>query len=146
MDKELRSTLAGSWKLVSFHSQDSSSQKNYPFGKDAQGRLIYEPNGRMAVQVMDSGRPKFTSGDPLATSEAEVRAAFGGYTAYYGTYSVNTAEQTITHNIEAALLPNWAGTSQKRQYEFDGKYLTLKGPLLLGGVQWVVSLVWQRLP
>jgi hypothetical protein len=113
---------------------------------DARGRLIYEPDGRMAVQLMDPNRPAFTSGDPLVTSEAEVRAAFGGYTAYYGTYSVNFDDRTIVHHIEAALLPNWAGTDQQRRFEFDGKYLTLMGDLLIGGVQGVVSLVWERLP
>ena len=146
MSREVIPELAGSWKLISFHSQDSSGQKAYPFGKDAQGRLIYEPDGRMAVQLMNPNRPRFASDDPLVTSEAEVRAAFGGYTAYYGTFSVNPDEQTIVHHIEAAILPNWAGTDQQRQFEFDGKYLTLKGPLLLGGVQGVVSLVWERLP
>ncbi len=146
MSREVLPKLVGSWKLISFHSQDSSGQKAYPFGKDAQGRLIYEPDGRMAVQLMNPNRPKFASDDPLVTSEAEVRAAFGGYTAYYGTYSVNPEEQTIVHHIEVALLPNWVGTDQQRHFEFDGKYLTLKGPLRLGGVQGVVSLVWERLP
>ena len=146
MSKEVIPKLVGSWKLISFHSKDSSGQTAYPFGKDAQGRLIYEPDGRMAVQLMNPNRPRFTSDDPTFTSEAEVRAAFGGYTAYYGTYSVNPDEKTIVHHIEAALLPNWVGTDQQRHFEFDGKYLTLKGPLLLGGVQWVVSLVWERLP
>jgi hypothetical protein len=37
-------------------------------------------------------------------------------------------------------------SDQQRHFEFQGKYLTLKGPLLLGGVQWVVSLVWERWP
>ncbi|MHB8069675.1 MAG: lipocalin-like domain-containing protein [Desulfobaccales bacterium] len=146
MGREVTPKLAGSWKLVSFHSKDPSGQTAYPFGKDAQGRLIYEPDGRMAVQLMNPHRPRFTSDDPMVTSEAEVRAAFGGYTAYYGTYSVNPDEQTIVHHIEAALLPNWVGTDQPRHFEFDGKYLTLQGPLLLGGVQGVVSLVWERLP
>ena len=127
MNREVIPKLVGSWKLVSFHSQDSSGQTAYPFGKDAHGRLIYEPDGRMAVQLMNPNRPGFTSDDPLVTSEDEVRAAFGGYTAYYGTYSVNPDEQTITHRIEAALLPNWVGTDQLRHFEFDGKYLTLKG-------------------
>ena len=126
MSREVMPKLVGSWKLLSFHSQDSS--------------------GRMAVQLMDPHRPGFASDDPLVTSEAEVRAAFGGYTAYFGTYSVNPDEQTIVHHIEAALLPNWVGTDQLRQFEFDGKVLTLKGPLLLGGVLGVVSLVWERLP
>jgi hypothetical protein len=138
--------LVGSWKLLSFHSQDASGRRAYPFGQEAQGRLLYEPDGRMAVQLMNPTRPRFTSDDPLVTSEAEVRAAFGGYTAYYGTYSVNPDEQTIVHHIEAALLPNWVETDQQRHFEFDGKVLTLKGPLLLGGVQGVVSLVWERLP
>jgi hypothetical protein len=146
MSKEVIPKLVGSWKLISFHIKDSNGQTAYPFGKDAQGRLIYEPDGRMAVQLMNPNRPGFASDDPMVTSEAEVRAAFGGYTAYYGTYSVNPDDQTIVHHIEAALLPNWVGTDQRRHFEFDGKYLTLKGPLLLGGVQGVVSLVWERLP
>jgi hypothetical protein len=37
------------------------------------------------------------------------------------------------------------GTEQRRHFEFDGKYLTLKGYLLLGGVQVVAILVWERL-
>ena len=146
MNRGVIPNLVGSWKLISFHSQDSSGRIVYPFGKDASGRLIYEPNGRMAVQLMDSNRPLFASSDPLVTSETEVRAAFGGYTAYYGTYSVNPDKQTIVHHIETALLPNWAGTDQERNFEFDGKYLTLKGPLVLGGVKGSVSLVWERLP
>jgi len=146
MNREVIPQLVGSWKLLSFHSRDSSGQTAYPFGQDAQGRLIYEADGRMAVQLMNLHRHGFTSDDPLVTSEAEVRAAFGGYTAYYGTYAVNPDEQTIVHHIEAALLPNWVGTDQRRHFEFDGKVLTLKGPLLLGGVQGVVSLVWERLP
>jgi hypothetical protein len=146
MSREVIPKLLGSWKLISFHLKDSSGQTAYPFGKDAQGRLIYEADGRMAVQLMNPNRPGFTSDDTMATSEAEVRAAFDGYTAYYGTYSVNPDEQTIVHHLEAALLPNWVGTDQRRHFEFDEKYLTLKGPLLLGGVQGVVSLVWERLP
>jgi hypothetical protein len=146
MSMEVIPKLVGSWKLISFHSQDSSGQKAYPFGRDARGRITYEPDGRMAVQIMNPSRPGFASDDPLVTSEAEVREAFGGYTAYYGTYSVNPDDRTIIHHIEAALLPNWVGTDQQRHFEFNGKYLTLKGPLLLGGVQGFVSLVWERLP
>ena len=146
MSSEGQPDIVGSWQLVSFSSQDASGRKAYPFGKDARGKLTYEPDGRMAVQIMNPDRPGFASDDPLVTSEAEVRAAFGGYTAYYGTYTVDPDERTIMHHIEAALLPNWVGTDQRRRYEFDGTYLILKGPLRLGGVQGAVSLIWKRLP
>ncbi|MBA4397938.1 MAG: hypothetical protein C0394_11240 [Syntrophus sp. (in: bacteria)] len=145
MSREAIPELAGTWKLVSFHCQDTNGKTTYPFGKDARGRLIYETDGRMAVQLMNPNRSGFTSDDPLVASDAEVRAAFGGYTAYYGTYSVNYDKRTIVHHIEAALRPDWAGTDQSRQFEYDGEYLTLKGPLLLGGVRGIVSLVWERL-
>jgi hypothetical protein len=57
MSSNITPKLVGSWKLISFHSKDSSGQTAYPFGKDAQGRLIYEPNGRMAVQLMNPTGP-----------------------------------------------------------------------------------------
>jgi hypothetical protein len=95
---------------------------------------------------MNSQRPGFKSDDLRVTPEAELRAALGGYAAYYGTYAVNPDAQTIVHHIEAALLPHWVGTDQRRRFEFDGKYLTLTGSLFLGGFQAEVSLVWERLP
>jgi len=145
MSSNMAAKLAGTWNLVSFYAQDSTGQISYPFGKKAQGRLIYEPNGRLAVQLMDPDRPRFASGDLLLTSEAEVRAAFDGYAAYYGTYSVDQGERLIVHHVEAAHIPNWVGTDQVRHFEFQGSRLTLKGDLERGG-QAVVSLVWERLP
>ena len=35
MSMEVIPKLVGSWKLISFHSQDSSGLIAYPFGKDA---------------------------------------------------------------------------------------------------------------
>ncbi len=146
MSRDITSKLVGAWSLVSLYTQDSSGQIGYPFGKNAQGRLIYESNGRMAVQLMSPNRPKFASGDPLLTSETEVRGAFDGYAAYYGSYSVDQSKGVIVHHVEAALIPNWVGTDQVRHFEFDGNRLTLRGPFTHGGVQEVISLVWERLP
>ncbi|MBI3927802.1 MAG: lipocalin-like domain-containing protein, partial [Armatimonadetes bacterium] len=78
VEGERASSWIGVWKLTSFCARDSGGQTVYPFGRDPQGRLIYEPNARMAVQIMHPHRPHFPSGDPLLSSEAEVRAAFGG--------------------------------------------------------------------
>jgi len=146
MSSNMTSKLVGAWKLVSLYAQDPSGQTGYPFGRNAQGRLIYEPNGRMAVQLMNPDRPRFASDDLLLTSEAEVRAAFDGYAAYYGSYSVDQGEGIIVHHVEAALMPNWVETDQVRYFESQGNRLILKGLLVRGGVQAVVSLVWERLP
>jgi hypothetical protein len=145
MNSNITQKLVGTWNLVSFSAQDPSGQTSYPFGRQAQGRLIYEANGRMAVQLMNPDRPRFASDDLLRTSEAEVRAAFDGYAAYYGSYTVDQGQKIMVHHVEAALIPNWVGTDQVRHFELQGNRLTLKGDLERGG-QSVVSLVWERLP
>lgn len=139
-DKILK--FIGTWKLVSFYAQGSGKDIIYPFGKEVRGRLIYEPSGRMAVQIMGLRRLRSVSDDK---SRDRVRRVVSRYVAYYGSYSVNETKQSITHHVEAALLPEWVGTDLIRHFECNGKYLTLKGLLMLGGVQRKVSLVWERL-
>lgn len=146
MSSDMAAKLVGVWKLVSLEAQDPSGRTTgYPFGRKAQGRLIYEANGRMAVQLMNPDRPKFAANDLLLTSEAEVRAAFDGYAAYYGSYSVDQGQGLVVHHVEAAHIPNWVGTGQVRHFDLQGNRLTLQGPLERGG-QGTVSLVWERLP
>ena len=59
MSREVIPKLVGTRKLIYFHIKDSSGQTAYPFGKEAQGGLIYEPDGHMAFQLMNSDRSRF---------------------------------------------------------------------------------------
>ena len=138
------SAIVGVWSLVALTSEDPDGKVDYPFGPHAQGRIVYRADERMEVQLMDSDRPPFTDEDPGLASAAEVRVAFDGYMAHYRTYEVDPREQVVVHNVEGALIPNWVGRSQVRHFELDGDRLTLKGPLRLDGVRYVVSLVWER--
>ncbi len=138
--------LVGAWKLVSVTARDSGGNVSYPLGTNAQGVLTYHDNGRMAVQIMNPDRAKFASNDPQLTTEPEVRAAFDGYVAYYGTYTVKPDEGIVVHHVDGALIPNWVGSDQVRHFKLDGNRLTISGPLKLGGVDQTMSLVWERLP
>ena len=137
--------LCGSWKLVSLSGQGKNGHSIHPMGTDAQGRLIYEPDGRMMMQVMRSNRPQLSADDPLFASEEDLRAAFSGYLAYFGTYTFNEVEQVIVHHIEAHSIPNWVGADYVRHFECDGKHLTLKGPFTLSGMEGELIMVWERL-
>jgi hypothetical protein len=64
---------------------------------------------------MNPDWPRFAWDDLLLTSEAEVRAAFDGYAAYYGSYSVDQGEGIMVNHVEAAHIPNWVGTDQVRR-------------------------------
>ena len=57
------------------------------------------------MQLMASGRPTFKAGDRLGGSDSEVRAAFEGYHAYFGRYSVDHERGVVQHHIE--VIPLW---------------------------------------
>jgi lipocalin-like protein len=56
-----------------------------------------------------------------------------GSLAYYGTYTVNEAEKSVTMQMEGATFPNWIGTSPKRLYAISGDTLTVTNPTPSGG-------------
>ena len=146
MSTDITSKIIGTWRLVSCIARTTDGQVSYPFGKNAQGRAHLEPN-RFAFQVLNPDRPKFPSVDPRSASDAEMREAFGGYLAYYGSLSIHSENGTIVNRVEAASIPNLVGTDQVRYYRFEDNRLVLRTPLMLrGGVESVNTLVWEPLP
>ncbi len=138
-------TLVGTYELLSFEIRKSDGSVVFPLGEDAVGRISYDDAGRMAVQVMRPGRPKFASGDMLAGSPEEIAAAWAGYIGYSGSYIIDEAAGTVTHEIAVSSFPNWVGDNQVRFFEFDGDTLELStAPLMYDGVGTVATLVWER--
>jgi hypothetical protein len=97
------------------------------------------------VSVMSPGRPRFASGDVEQGTPEEIKAAFGGYGAYFGTYEINEAEGFVIHHVEGSLFPNNIGTDQKRFFELSGDQLVLKPPpRQAAGEQQTLRITWQR--
>ena len=139
--------MVGAWRLVSYESRDNTGAVHYPFGQGAIGRLLYDAHGNVSAMLMKSDRPPFASQDPLRGTDAEVRAAFHGFSAYFGTYSVNPLTRTVTHHVIAASYPNWVNGDQVRCYKLDGKHLVLSTPpIQIGGRPLTTVLAWERLP
>jgi hypothetical protein len=96
----------------------------------------------MAVQVMNDGRPRFTSSEGRLE---EIKVAFKGYTAYFGTFEVNEKEGYVRHHMVASLSPNEVGMERKRFFEFCGNRLTLTTPIEVDGESLVRRIVWVRM-
>lgn len=138
--------FTGNWKLVSSEFRLPDGQVVYPMGRDAIGMLMYGAGGHMCVQIMRTDRRNFASGDRLGGTTEEIKSAFEGYVAYFGTYEINQEEGTVTHQIEGGLFPNWVGVNQKRFFEFSGDQLTLRASgIRLGGQQMNGLLHWKRM-
>jgi hypothetical protein len=141
----VKNELVGVWKLVASEFRRSDGSTVYPYGSGAIGMLIYDENGHMSAQIMNPDRPLFVSGNMRKGTPEEIKAAFDGYTAYFGNYKVDQQESTVTHRISGSHFPNWVGQDQKRIFEISGNRLTLKTPPIPAGNSMVIGIfIWER--
>jgi hypothetical protein len=124
----IRDKVVGTWKLISWETLRSNGQAlNIIMGPHPIGLLIYSSNGYMAVQGMHDPRPTFAENGLKATRD-ELRNAFFGYYAYWGTYTINEADSTVEHSLQSSLRPLEVGVKYKRSLSFDGTTLVLTTP------------------
>lgn len=135
----------GTWKLLSFEFRRSDGGIVYPLGKDAVGVLMYDAKGNMSVHLMSRDRGSFIEKDQLKGTPDEIRAAFEGFIAYFGTYEIDEEEGSVVHHVEGSLFPNLVGKDQKRFFRFYGAQLELTAPAKpWGGASMTGVLVWEQ--
>jgi hypothetical protein len=123
----LAQKLVGTWRVVRYEDTDASGKVTYPFGEKPRGYFVYDPTGHLSVQIMRMpARPLFAAGDDDKGTDAEVRAAYAGYAAYFGTYRVDEANSIVTHVVEGSLNPSYTGTDQPRPFQLDGDVLIIR--------------------
>lgn len=141
---EIAARFVGTWKLVSIEEPRPNGETATSTGRYPAGLLIYDGTGHMSLQIVFRERPNFSSGGRQGTLE-EVKAAFEGYVAYFGTYEVEGKDGTVTHRVEGSLVPNNLGTVVKRSFEFSGEQLILAPPRPRAGGEPVgTRLIWER--
>ena len=110
--------FVGMWQLVSF--ENGEQERAAAVGAHPTGLLVYDASGLMSVQIMpDRTRHNFSGSVSLLfsgpqPSAAEALDAVTGYSAYFGTYSVNEREGTVTHHRQGNLYPGAIGEVVRR--------------------------------
>ena len=143
----LSKDFVGAWRLLSCEARDSSGRVQYPFGEQAAGQLFYDAVGNMSAQLMRANRTRFGATDPALGTDAEVRDAFDGYVAYFGTYSVDDSRGAVIHHVTGASFPNWIGVDLVRYYIFDdgGRLRLSTPPIEVGSQALEYVLLWERM-
>lgn len=138
--------FTGTWRLLSCEGRWSDGRITYPYGAEPGGMLVYDGSGSFSGQIMARERPGFATGNLLKGTDAEVRAAFEGYVAYYGSYTVDEAEGLMIHQVEGSFFPNWIGERQIRKFEFtgDGRLELRTLPIKGARADLTVVLLWER--
>ncbi len=127
--------FVGTWRLVSIVVDGGRD----PRGEHPPGLIYYDPTGHMAAQIMpESPRAKYAGEQPTLE---EAKAAITGYTAYFGTYTVDAKAGTISHHRQGAINPGQVGVDAVRRFRFD-----TPDTLVLTPVENPKShLTWQRI-
>jgi hypothetical protein len=139
--------IVGTWRMVGAETRvvDGSGPTTLPRGKKPSGFIIYDSQGRMYVQIMNSDetRPPRKGEGPL--TEKEQAQAYTSYTAYYGRYTINEDDQSVTHHVEGSVNPRNVGNAMPRFVEVSQDRLSLntfaKGQ---DGKERVTLRMWER--
>ena len=121
--KNSKNQVVGTWRLISAEDKDPNTGKwvPYTFGNPPSGYFIYDATGHASVQIMTTPPQQIATPDSPTPDEA--LAIFNAYIAYYGTYTVDSAN--ITVQVEGALDPSQVGTAQVRPYKLSGNTLII---------------------
>lgn len=112
--------FVGTWKLVSIEAATPDPMR----GANPIGLIQYDAAGNMAVQIMpDRDRPKWKQGESPTPEQAKDTLA--GYTAYFGTYTLDEKARTVSHHRKGSLNPGGVGVDLVRRYELVGDRLIL---------------------
>ena len=140
--------MVGLWKLVSCEAIRPNGIRIPIYGKHPVGLLYYDGAGNMSVHIMKSGRRHCNSETKFGASEAEMKAAYEGYEAYFSHYTIDTERRTISHRVVGSLFPNWTGSVQRRHYAFKGEDRVVLSTEPIGSEPRngpIVELVWERM-
>jgi len=127
-------TIVGCWQMVEAWNIDDPKkrdQKTYPWGQPPLGYWVYDPAGNVSVQIsinpplslVDLSTQNWWDVQPIVQSS--MVASFDNYLAYFGTYTVDYAKGSVTHNVVTDVLRAYTGTAQQRNFKFENGDLVI---------------------
>ncbi len=132
--------FVGAWSLAGIERRGADGAPLAGPLEDRLGYLIYDAAGYMGVTIM---RPDRTAHPEDGPTTNEALAQFGSYTSYFGRFTVDEAEETVTHHVEGSLDPRGVGADYPRSYAFTEDRLTLQPPPGADGSTTLVTWVRQ---
>ncbi len=139
--KTLKEQIIGTWAYVS--STAKLPDGNPLWGINPKGLFILTDNGHFSWQIFRSDRPQFALNNRLHATPDEYTATMQGTLAYFGTYSINEVDKTISFTTEGSTFPNSEGEVLKRVItNLTADELIYTNPATTTGAR--VEAVWKR--
>jgi hypothetical protein len=142
----LSKALVGTWELLSREDFTPTGERHIDssLGADPFGLLFYDGNGNFAAQFMKRARDTSTT-EVAAQAAPNNSRAQGGYDAYFGTYTTDDKEGTVTQRLVGALSRENVGQVLTRTMTVSGDELVIRvHTAASSGAPIVRTLLWRR--
>ena len=113
---DVEAPFIGTWELENIESREADGTLRARDSELPMGFLMYDAAGYMGVVIM--GRDRQPYAGEQRTPEEALRA-FSSYTSYFGEFSVDGAEQEVTHHLRGSLNPRGKGSDYVRGFDFE---------------------------
>lgn len=139
--------LLGTWELLSREDFTTTGERHVDpsLGSDPFGLLFYDSKGNFAAQFMKRVRDPAVI-ESIQNSAPNNSRARGGYDAYFGTYTTDDTEGTVTQRLIGALSCENVGQVLTRKMAIVEEELVIRVPTASStGAPIVRTLRWRRI-
>lgn len=141
----LSAGLPGTWQLLSRIDTTASGERQVEpsLGEDPVALLIYDRTGHFAAQFMRRDRSVEVPDGPIGGKNNS--RAQGGYDAYFGTYSTDDHNGTVTQTLLGSLSREHVGAVLTRAMDVQGDTLVIRlDTSTADGTAITRTLTWRR--
>jgi hypothetical protein len=130
-ESDVAQKLLGAWRYVGTRIDGG----NWDRGANPKGMIYYGPHGEMAVQIAPDIKRR-RAGAVMTPEEAKI--ALTDYIAYFGTYTIDTRTETVTHHRQDSIQPGDGGDLVRR-FALEGDRLVLRA------LNSTLEVTWERI-
>ncbi len=115
--------------MVDFADLDKDGKWQHRFGEHPRGYFVYDATGHVHIQIMKAPPlarfPEENAVKGTPPSAEHALAAYTGYFAYFGAYTVDAEKRVVTHHVEGSLAPEFTDTIQPRPFKLESDRLEI---------------------
>jgi len=149
MAPPLSTQLLGTWLLTGRIDRTRTGERRVEptLGENPVALLYYDDSGHFAAQFMKRDRSAASAATDVVPAVAPQNnsRAQGGYDAYFGTYTVDDAQSTVTQRLLGALSAENVGQILTREMHVEHDTLIIQvATTAADGEPVMRTLTWQR--
>lgn len=145
-NRPIRDSLVGPWIFVSVIAEQADGTRTEPFGQEPRGIIVFTAEGYFSLFQSRAEVPRLSTGDRARATAEEAQGIVSAAIAYFGTYTVNEADRTLSLRLVGSTFSNLMGPGEQRRVvtAISDTELRFTNPRTPSGL--TLHTVWRRAP